>query len=129
MANLLIVDDDVDSAEALVMVMESQGHVVRVAYNGVEGMELAEAQSPDLVLLDVEMPVMDGPAMALAMLVHNLGLESIPVILLSGVVNLDSMAARVGTPYFLGKPFRLSELVAVVRRALVERIAPHRASR
>jgi DNA-binding NtrC family response regulator len=127
MANLLIVDDDLDSADALAMIMESQGHVVRVAYNGAEGLEMAGVQSPDLVLLDVEMPRMDGPQMALAMLVHDLGLESIPVILLSGVVDLEKTATQVGTPYFLGKPYRLTQIVGLVRRALSERIAPHEA--
>jgi CheY-like chemotaxis protein len=124
MANLLIVDDDLDSAEALAMIMESRGHVVRVAYNGAEGMELARVQRPDVVLLDVEMPRMDGPQMALAMLVHDLGLESIPVILLSGVVDLEKTATEVGTPYFLGKPYRLTQIAALVGRALSEHIAP-----
>lgn len=126
MANLLIIDDDLDSAEALSMIMESEGHQVRVGYNGIEGMQLASAQSPDLVLLDVEMPGMDGPGMALAMLLHNMGLEMIPVVLLSGVVHLDKIAAEVGTPYFLGKPYYLRDVVALVRRALEERIAPRR---
>ena len=127
MANLLIIDDDLDSAEALSIIMESEGHQVRVGYNGIEGMQLASAQSPDLVLLDVEMPLMDGPGMALAMLIHDMGLEMIPVILLSGVVHLGKIAAEVGTPYFLGKPYHLREIVALVQRALDERIAPRRA--
>jgi DNA-binding NtrC family response regulator len=126
MANLLIIDDDIDSADALAMIMQFEGHEVRVGYNGAEGMALASEQSPDLVLLDVEMPVMDGPGMALAMLVHDMGMERIPVILLSGVVHLETIAAQVGTPYFLGKPYNLKQIVALVRRALLERIAPRR---
>jgi DNA-binding NtrC family response regulator len=124
MANVLIIDDDLDSAEALSIIMASEGHQVRVGYNGVEGMQLASEQTPDLVLLDVEMPLMDGPGMALAMFVHDMGLEMIPVILLSGVVQLRKIAAEVGTPYFLGKPYHLREIVALVQRALEERIAP-----
>jgi FixJ family two-component response regulator len=46
--------------------------------------------------------------------------------LLSGVVHLERVAAEVGTPYFLGKPFRLGQLVDLVRRALSERVAPCR---
>jgi DNA-binding NtrC family response regulator len=126
MAEVLIIDDDPDSADALAMIMGAEGHQIRVGYNGLEGMRLADEQSPDLVLLDVEMPLMDGPGMALAMFVHNMGLELVPVILLSGVVHLEKVAAQVGTPYFLGKPYRLGQIVALVRRALTERIAPSR---
>lgn len=124
MADLLIIDDDVDSADALAMIMQSEGHQVRTGYNGIEGMQLAGEQSPDALLLDVEMPLMDGPGMAVAMLLHNAGLEKVPVILLSGVVGLEKIAAEVGTPYFLGKPYHLKQIVALVRRALAERIAP-----
>jgi DNA-binding NtrC family response regulator len=128
-ADLLIIDDDPDSADALSMLMESEGHEVRVGYNGEEGLRLAKEKSPDLVLLDVEMPILDGPGMALEMLVHNMGLEKIPVILLSGVPDLERVANEVGTPYFLGKPYRLAQIMALLDRALTERIAPRRAVR
>lgn len=129
MADLLIIDDDPDSADALAMLMESQGHEVRIGYNGEEGLRLAQERSPDLVLLDVEMPILDGPGMALQLLVHNMGLEKIPVILLSGVPDLERVASEVGTPYFLGKPYRLAQIIALLDRALTEQIAPRRAVR
>jgi DNA-binding response OmpR family regulator len=125
-ADLLIIEDDPDSADALSLLMQSEGHAVRVGYNGVEGMSLAEERLPDLVLLDVEMPVLDGPGMALAMFIHNVGLELIPVILLSGVPDLARVANEVGTPYFLGKPYHIAEVVALVDRALTERHPPRR---
>ena len=74
--------------------------------------------------MDVEMPILDGPGMAYAMFVHDMGLENVPVVILSGVPNLKEVASRVGTPYFLGKPYRLEQIVALVQRALAERIAP-----
>jgi DNA-binding NtrC family response regulator len=128
MAHLLIIDDDPDSADALSTIMQTEGHEVRIGYNGEEGLRLAKDWAPDLVLLDVEMPILDGPGMALAMLFHNMGLERIPVILLSGVRDLEHVASAVGTPYFLGKPYRLAQIVALVERALTERIAPRRAT-
>jgi FixJ family two-component response regulator len=79
---------------------------------------------PDAVLLDVEMPILDGPGMAYQMFVRNCGLENIPIILLSGVVDLEQVAARVGTPYFLGKPYALGSVQALCDRALVERTPP-----
>jgi DNA-binding NtrC family response regulator len=123
-ADVLIVDDDVDAAEALREVMDLEGHSVRVAYNGQEGLAALGARLPDVVLLDVEMPVLDGPGMADEMLVHNLGFEGVPIVLLSGVPNLARIAKQVGTPYVLGKPFRYERLTTVVDTALRERRAP-----
>lgn len=128
MADVLIIDDDLDNAEALSLIIESAGHAVRVGYNGEEGLRMAHERSPDVALLDVEMPVLSGPAMALGMLIHNMGLEKVPVILLSGSPDLERVAAEVGTPYFLTKPYRMVEILALVRRALVERLAPQRAA-
>jgi CheY-like chemotaxis protein len=85
LADVLIVDDDADAAEALREVMTLEGHEVRVAYDGREGLAALATRIPDVVLLDVEMPVLDGPDMANEMLVHNLGLERLPIVLLSGV--------------------------------------------
>jgi DNA-binding NtrC family response regulator len=129
MADLLIVDDDADGAQALADLMRAEGHAVRVGFNGQEGMRLAHEQRPDVALLDVEMPVLGGPGMAHQMLIHDMGLEEVPVVLLSGVPNLKNVAAQVGTPYFLGKPYRYEQLVALVERALAERIAPYHAAR
>jgi DNA-binding NtrC family response regulator len=125
-ADVLVIDDDVDGAEALSLIMRSRGHEVRIGYNGEDGMRLADARCPDLVLLDVEMPILNGPGMALEMFLHNVGLESVPVILLSGVPDLERIANEVWTTYYLGKPYRLSEIDALVKRALSERVAPRR---
>jgi DNA-binding NtrC family response regulator len=124
MADLIIVDDDTDMGDLLSDFLRSEGHDVRVARNGAEGLELIRDRAPDLTIVDVEMPIMTGPDMALQLLVHDCGLEEIPVVLCSGVLHLGDVAARVGTPYFVAKPYELAELDAVIRRALVERRAP-----
>lgn len=124
MADLLVVDDDPDAAGALAEAMLNEGHCVRVAYDGREGLGLATERMPDAVLLDVDMPVLDGPGLAWRMLVHNCGLEKVPVVLLSGVPELAEIARQVGTPYFLGKPYWYEDLVALVDRSLAERTAP-----
>jgi hypothetical protein len=71
------------------------------------------------------MPIMNGPDMALRMLVEDCGLESVPIILSSAVPHLDRIAAGVGTPYFLKKPYDDGALNDLVTRALAERTAPH----
>ena len=124
MADLLIVDDDLDSAQALADILQTESHEVRVGYDGNEGLRLARERHPDIALLDVEMPHLNGPGMALEMFIHNMGLEKIPVVLLSGIGNLPEIAASVGTPYFLSKPYRYERLLTIVDRALLERIAP-----
>ena len=129
MADVLIIDDDLDGADALSEVMRAEGHEVRVGYNGQDGLRLARERIPDVALLDVEMPVLDGPGMAYQMFLRDMGLEDVPVVFISGVANLRDVAASAGTPYFLGKPYRYEDIIAIVNRALAERIAPTREAR
>lgn len=124
MPDLLIVDDDSDVSEILAEALLDEGYAVRRARDGQEGLEEVQRILPDLVLLDVEMPVLDGPAMAHAMLIHDLGAERVPIVLLSGIADFDRVVARVGTPYFLPKPYRLAEVLALITRALKERCFP-----
>lgn len=129
MADVLIIDDDIDSAEVLADIMRAAGHDVRIGYNGQEGLELAKQRTPDVALVDVEMPLLDGPEMAYEMLLHDMGLEHVPVVFLSGIPKLQEVAAGVGTPYFLPKPYRHAAIMAIVTRALAERIAPDHPAR
>ncbi len=124
MADLLVVDDDPDICWVLTQLLELEGHVVRIAQDGAEGLRLLEERAPDLVLLDVEMPVLDGPSLAYRMFVHNLGLENIPIVLVSAYFDLAAIAQRVGTPYVMAKPFDPRELMLLVKRALAERALP-----
>jgi DNA-binding NtrC family response regulator len=124
MADLLIVDDDLDMADLLAEVLRADGHEVRVAGDGAEGLRLIQTKTPDLVLLDVEMPILTGPDLAHALLVHDLGLETIPLVLSSGILQLDKIADEVGTPYFLAKPYGFDALNQLLASALTERRAP-----
>jgi DNA-binding NtrC family response regulator len=125
MANLLIVDDDADMAALLADLLCLSGHTTRVASNGKEGLAALHASKPDLVVLDVEMPMLTGPEMALEMFLRDRGLEHIPVVLCSGVLDLDRVAAFVGTRYFMSKPYDPVVLMELIERALVERVPPH----
>lgn len=123
-ADLLLVDDDDDLREVFVELLELEGHVVRTARNGREGMELLGQRSPDLIVLDVEMPVLSGPGMAYELFLHDAGLEEIPILLTSGVKDLDRVAGVVGTSYYLPKPFEVSALRAMLHLALTEHTPP-----
>jgi DNA-binding NtrC family response regulator len=123
-SDLLIIDDDLDVCWILEQVLERDGYTVRVAHNGEEGLRLLEQRMPDAAILDVEMPMLDGPTMAYRMFVHNCGLENVPIVLMSAVIDLPAVALRVGTPYFLPKPFEPPKMMRLIRQALDERALP-----
>jgi CheY-like chemotaxis protein len=124
MPSILVVDDDRDVAESLEMLLEAEGYSVRLAYDGREGLARVHAMKPDLIVLDVEMPLLDGPGMALQLLIQDNGFESIPIVLVSGSSALSAIASRVGTTYAVSKPFNVDDFLALVARALEERRAP-----
>jgi CheY-like chemotaxis protein len=125
MADILIVDDDADLALTLADVLELGGHTTRVGFNGEEGLQVVREHLPDVILLDIEMPVLDGPSMAYKLLVADAGKELIPIILSSGYADIDAIANRIGTPYRIGKPCTIEELANLIERAVSEKRAPH----
>ena len=125
MAHLLLVDDDNDMVEALGDLLRSEGHEVRTAATGKEGLTtLRAAPLPDVLVLDVDMPVLGGPAMAHKMLLHDAGEENIPIILMSGREDLPQIAKEMGTSYVLKKPPTYDAFLTVLNRALQERRPP-----
>jgi two-component system alkaline phosphatase synthesis response regulator PhoP len=81
---ILIVDDDPDLVEAVSMLLEAQGMVPIPAYGGIEGLEKARSEHPDLIVLDIMMPDKDGYAVAKELSADNV-LSNIPVIMLTAV--------------------------------------------
>lgn len=123
-AEILVVDDDEDVGWMLEQILALDGHEVRVTHNGEEALRALRGWAPEMVVLDVEMPILDGPGLAYRMFVHNAGMENIPIVLISGVLDLRHVAERVGTPYFIAKPFTPARLLGLVHRALEERTLP-----
>ena len=95
-----------------------------MGYDGLEALRLISERRPDVVLFDVEMPALSGPDAAYVLVLRNCGDEKIPVVLLSGVIDLPDVAACVGTPYYLAKPYNLDEVLQLLQHVLDERIAP-----
>jgi DNA-binding NtrC family response regulator len=124
MANLLLVDDDLDMVDAVAEILRAGGHQVRLARNGKEGLARLLEEEPELIVCDVDMPVLNGPEMASQLFVHDAGLEKIPILLMSGVPDLRRVAHCVGTPYFIGKPFSIEQLMDKLNQALKERSPP-----
>jgi len=83
---ILLVDDDPDFVEAVKVIVESGGYDVRVAYDGKEGLAAVAEEKPDLIVLDVMMPVMNGHE-ACNKLKSDPATSGIPIILLTAVAD------------------------------------------
>ncbi|HWE82751.1 MAG TPA: response regulator [Gaiellaceae bacterium] len=105
---VLVVDDDPSLREYMRLNLELAGYAVREAENGTSALAAVEDQAPDLVLLDVVMPGVDGWQI-LRQLEERHG--SIPVIMFSGKVDGAAEAVERGASGFVGKPFDPEELL------------------
>jgi DNA-binding response OmpR family regulator len=113
METVLVVDDDEHVLRLVDRVLSRAGYEVCRARDGAEGLQLAEAHPPDLIVLDLKMPVMDGPAFRQEQL-RRPALARIPVLVLSGRPNDDHIAELLGVPR-ISKPFQMHELLSTVR--------------
>ncbi len=118
-----MIDDDPDILEALSEILESEGFGTRRARNGLEALELLEPLPPDLILLDLMMPVMDGCAFA-ERIRRRPDWAQIPVIVLSADQNIGGKARELGALGYLAKPFELSELLSLVQTSLMSLRGP-----
>jgi excisionase family DNA binding protein len=109
---ILIVDDDERLREFVRVNLEMEGYAVREASSADEGLAALDEEPPDLILLDVMMPEVDGWEM-LRRVQERHGVGAIPVIMFSGKVDEDSMkrATSGGAQGFIGKPFNPQQLI------------------
>ena len=121
MAKILVVDDSPTQLTNLVKIVESQGHSVVTATNGMQGVEMARSEQPDLVLMDVVMPELNG-FQATRKITRDPSTENIPVIL---VTTKDQETDRVwgkrqGAKDYLTKPVDEDVLLQTVDRMLAD---------
>ena len=109
---ILIVDDDDRLREFVRVNLEMEGYSVREASSAEEGLSALDDEPPDLILLDVMMPQVDGWEM-LRRVHERHGVGAIPVIMFSGKVDEDSLKAATsrGAQGFIGKPFNPQQLI------------------
>ena len=107
---VLVVDDDPDILEAVSEILEGEGYRVARARHGVEALDRVEAERPDLVLLDLMMPVMDGVGFARALRERG---DAIPTVVISAEGS-PNRAQAVGAQGFLAKPFDIDALLSQV---------------
>ncbi|MGZ4256335.1 MAG: response regulator [Gaiellaceae bacterium] len=116
---VLIVDDDERLREYVRVNLEMEGYTVREAAGAEEGLSVLEESTPDLVLLDVMMPGVDGWEM-LKRVQERHGTGAIPVIMFSGKIDEAAAeeAAKRGAQGFIGKPFNPQELIDQTKQLL-----------
>jgi len=122
LARILVADDDPLSIKLLNFRLRSVGHEVILAVNGGEALEITTREKPDLVLLDIMMPVMNG-FQVLRKLKSQEETKDIPVIMLTSKVQEKDVVfgLEAGAEDYITKPFSFAELNARVNHVLASR--------
>ena len=120
---VLVVDDDADARTLLELALSAEGLSVRSAVNGADALRVARRWRPDVILLDLAMPVMDGYAFRAAQLLDPL-LAAIPVICVSGRYDAEQASSELQLSGCLPKPFCLTDVIRRVHELLRQSCAP-----
>jgi CheY-like chemotaxis protein len=110
---ILIVDDDNDILAVEREVFVEAGFSVREAHNGAEALAALEAEPPAMIVLDVQMPGIDGPTFARELRTR---LRHVPLVILTGAADPKHEADRCNAEAYLAKPFRAADLLQLARR-------------
>jgi DNA-binding NtrC family response regulator len=118
MASILVVDDEMGIRELLNEILTDEGHTVYAAESAMQARTIREQMRPDLVLLDIWMPDVDG--ITLLKEWSKSGQLTMPVVMMSGHATIDTAveATRIGALNFLEKPIALQKLLKTVNKAL-----------
>ncbi len=116
-ASILVVDDSVTVRKVTTRLLERQGMEVRTAKDGVDAMNALQDQVPDLVLLDIEMPRMDGFEVA-SLMRHDPVLKDVPIIMITSRTGEKhkERAMSIGVTEYMGKPFQEDILLTSIRK-------------
>ncbi len=124
MARILVVDDEEDIVQVVSITLEARGHEVQAAYNGKECLAMVKKEEPDLIILDVMMPKMNG-MQVVDTLRNSTQYNHIPIIMLTAATQYsrkpdDYWKNKVGVEDYISKPFEPVELLNRVDKVLKE---------
>jgi DNA-binding response OmpR family regulator len=125
MTKILVIDDEPDLVRFVRRALETEGYQVLTSANGHDGIRLALTERPDLVVLDLIMPGVNGEAVLSALMAQDPGLRVL-ILSATGDVQLRISCLEQGAVDFLAKPFAVRELIVRVRTRLQENIAARR---
>ncbi len=118
-STIMVVDDEPELIDILRLMLERKGYSVSCAYNGPQLLAGLEEQKPDLILLDVMMPEMDGLEV-LTRLKGNPDTVSIPVIMLTALDRYEDRLRgyKLGADHYISKPYTMTQLTEGINRLL-----------
>ncbi len=114
--HILVVDDDPDILSFMDVVLTESGYNVVTAADGAAALRMLEKEEPNLILLDMRMPIMDGWEFARAYLTQARDRPPAPIVVCTAAENAREWAAQINAQAYLSKPFGLDELLAIVKR-------------
>jgi DNA-binding response OmpR family regulator len=119
MSTVLVVEDDPSISGLLERALSSNGYTVHVAGDGLLGLEKCSSVEPDVVVLDVNLPKLDGLAVAREMKAKE-DLKHIPIVFLTAQDRPKDMIAGIqaGARHYLTKPFKLDDLLSKIKKLL-----------
>jgi len=119
MAKILVVEDNPDNMVLTVMLLESVGHVVLMAVDAEAGLTMARAERPDLILMDIHLPGMDGLE-ATALLKRDDATRSVPVIALTALAMKgdEERIRAAGCDGYIAKPIGIQDFLATIAAQL-----------
>ena len=119
MKKILIVDDEQDIVESLKFVLESANFTCYCAYNGEDGLRLAKELVPDLIILDVMMPKMNGYKIC-RLLKYDAKYKNIPILMVTARCQEEDklIGEETGADEYITKPFDLDEVVRIAEKYL-----------
>ena len=121
-AKILVVDDEPDCLSTIKYRLSHNDYEVVTATNGEEGFQKAQQESPDLILLDTNMPVMNGREVLKCLRKHP-ALKNTPVIMVTASCEMQdiAVASSYGISDYIAKPFDFTDLVEKIQNALKHR--------
>ncbi len=124
MAHILIVDDSPTEVMFTKKILERQGHRISDAGNGEEGIQKAQKLQPDLIIMDVVMPGLDG-FQATRKISKNPDTQSIPIIVVSSkAMAIDrEWGLKMGAAEYITKPFKANDLIETVNKLLLRSLS------
>jgi CheY-like chemotaxis protein len=121
-ARILFCEDNPTIRRLLAVALRGMAHEVEIAADGAEGLRMAEARTPDLIVTDISMPDLDGFALVAAVRAHP-RLRSVPVLVMSATMEKDKLESLLaqGANGYLTKPFSPQSLRETIEAALAGR--------
>lgn len=123
-AKVLIVDDSEDMRVILSSVLRKMGYKILTAHNGADAVDQVGKELPDIVIMDIKMPVMDGFE---AMKLMKKRFQSLPIILMTAFAEIETavQAVKLGAYDYITKPFDNEKIVIAIKNALTEQKLKH----